>query len=184
MKSGANSAAVAANSIAAAAVPRASLLGLYKRLRIAGETPQMLRRTAVVHDLPTVIQKGRALLSIHRDLAQIDAARGRLRMWHLRAKLLLAVRRRFLLARLLKTRVQLVSFVAIVNLLTSSFLLLVAFLVYQMYRACRVGVSKAEEKYQTLSIPVLQTIDALAAAEERRKLQMRAQMENDVRKTR
>ena len=163
---------------------RAVLMGLYRRLRIAGETPQMIRRTLLVYDLPVCVGYGRRLLGIHRELRQVDVSRASLRMWHLRSKLVLGGRRRVLLTRLLLTRLRLRSVVAVVNLLSSLLIFSVAFFIYQIYRTYRVGISQAEEKYATLAVPVLQTFEAMAAAEERRKLQRRAQMDEDIKRAR
>ncbi len=168
----------------AAGPPRAALLGLYKRLRIAGETPQMLRRTSAGYDIPTIVRSGRNLLAIHRELQMTEVKRTALRAWHVKAKLTLSLKRRWLLARLLKNRLQLRSTMAIANLLSTLTILAVVVCSYTLYRVFRIGMNGSQERFAAASAPVLTTLNAMAEAEEARKQRLRDQMEVDVLRTR
>jgi hypothetical protein len=75
------------------------------------------------------------------------------------------------------------SVAALSDALMITFLVAIAFVLYQMYVICRVGLNQADDRFQLLAIPVLQTITALEDAEVRRR-EMKKEMEKDVVATR
>ncbi|EPY26858.1 hypothetical protein STCU_06043 [Strigomonas culicis] len=158
-----------------AAVERA----LYRRLLKAGEDGAALQRCLTVHPLPQCLQYGLRLLRYHKALAEIQAAAAPLHPLRVVRRARLGLRRRYYAWQLFTLRLQLRSWNAISDLLVYLLFLSVCALLYCIYRACRVGVDRAQERYRTMAIPILQTFEAMEESQERRRM-LQKEMEDDI----
>lgn len=158
---------------------RVLLHGLYRRLLRNGEDSKMIRRALTVHPLEANVATAKRFLALHRTLAECAAAKAPLRFYHIRSIILLRMRERSALTRLFFLRVRMLSLAALSDLLVLVLCLSISFFLYQMYRLARVGLTRAEEKYRTLAIPIVQTIEALEETERLRK-HRRTEMESDI----
>lgn len=174
-----NGAATPPSASAAAATRQAAFYSLYRRLLKAGEEGAMLQHCLTVHRPEESVQYGVRLLRLHRGLTTVDAAAQQTRWFHLIKRFRLGVARRYYAWSLFYLRLKLRSWNAIADLLVYLLFLTVCVLVYEIYHTCRVGVDRAEERYRTLAIPIVQTFDALEAAQERKKA-LRSEMEEDI----
>ncbi|KAH8604895.1 hypothetical protein ERJ75_001657000 [Trypanosoma vivax] len=156
------------------------LHGLYRRLRKEGEERQMLERAISVHSLETNIRVGLQLLRYHTKLVDISCNKRKLPPWRLLRRFSFALVRRYYAWRIFAIRLWLHSTAAISDALVYTLFLVVSFMLYQIYRACRIGVIRAEERYKTLAIPIVQTFEALEEAARRQKEARRREMEDDV----
>lgn len=160
---------------------RATLHGLYKRLRERGEDPKMLRRAISVHPMDTNIATARQLMVHHRRLSELYNAKQSLRSYHLLRRVTIALQVRKHTFALFKMRIVLLSWAAISDMLVLLLCGAVLMVIYQMYRLCRVGLTRAEEKYAAMAIPVIQTIEALELTEQyRNQAKRRSDMEKDI----
>lgn len=159
------------------------LHGIYKRLRVAGETEQMLRRGLKVHPIETAVSTGRRLLSVHNQISALQVKRASTRFFNVPSRLSSWLRWRRLLFQLSSIRFAERSYSAILNCLLSCLMLSMAFGLYGMYRICRVSINDADARYQAFAIPVLQSLEALEQAE-REKKAMQDAMDGDVLRTR
>ncbi|RNF03752.1 hypothetical protein TraAM80_05575 [Trypanosoma rangeli] len=156
-----------------------ALRSLYRRLRKEGEDRQMLERALSTRPLETNIKVGLSLLHHHTMLLNIDREARELAFWQLLRRFCLAIARRYFVWRIFCIRLLLRSTAAISDALVYTFFLAICFTLYQMYKVCRIGVTRAEERYETLAIPIKQTFDALEQAQERRKA-LRHELEKDM----
>ncbi|RNF05199.1 uncharacterized protein Tco025E_07819 [Trypanosoma conorhini] len=156
-----------------------ALHSLYRRLRKEGEDRQMMERALSTRPLEANVRLGLRLLHYHTMLVNLDREARELALWRLLRRFRLAMARRYFAWRIFSLRLLLRSTAAISDALVYSFFLAICFTLYQMYRVCRIGVTRAEERYQTLSIPIKQTFDALEQAQERRKA-LRREIEQDM----
>ena len=139
----------------------------------------MIRRALTVHSLESNVATAKRFLALHRTLAECAAAKAPLRFYHVKSIVVLRTRERLTLAKLFFLRVKMMSLTALSDLLVLVLCVSISFFLYQMYRLARVGLTRAEEKYQTLAIPIVQTIEALEETERLRK-QRRTEMESDI----
>eukprot|EP00331_Platyophrya_macrostoma_P010796 CAMPEP_0176426980 /NCGR_PEP_ID=MMETSP0127-20121128/12262_1 /TAXON_ID=938130 /ORGANISM="Platyophrya macrostoma, Strain WH" /LENGTH=184 /DNA_ID=CAMNT_0017808345 /DNA_START=17 /DNA_END=571 /DNA_ORIENTATION=- len=144
---------------------RTVLHGLYRRLRENGEDPRMIRRALSVNPLETNVKTAKSFLEHHRRLVEISSAQSQLRFFHVVRKLRLRIQRQYHIASLFSLRLQQASVAALSDALVYALMAAILFFLYQMYRLCRVGLNRADEKYQALAIPVIQTIEALEMME-------------------
>ncbi|EAN95178.1 hypothetical protein C3747_74g65 [Trypanosoma cruzi] len=156
-----------------------ALHSLYRRLRKEGEDRLTLERALSTRPLEKNIQLGLRLLHYHTRLVNIDREAREVAFWRIVRQLRLAAARRYFAWRIFSLRLRLRSTAAISDALVYFLFLTVCFMLYQMYRVCRIGVTRAEERYMTLAIPIKQTFEALEDAQERRK-SLRREMEKDV----
>lgn len=139
----------------------------------------MMQRCLTVHSFTECLQYGTSLLRLHRGLTTVDAAAYAVPRYRLLRRLSLGIQRRFYAWQIFLLRLKLRSWNAISDLLVYSLFLVVCVLLYEIYYICRIGVNRAEERYRTLAIPILQTFEALEAAQGR-KQQLRTEMEKDI----
>jgi hypothetical protein len=165
---------------------RAVLHGIYRRLRENGEDPRMIRKALSVHSLESNVKTARQFLTHHRRLVEIADASTKLRFYHVVSRLRLAALRRVHIAALFRLRLAQASLAALSDLLVYTLMAAIMVLLYQMYRVCRAGLTRAEEKYQALSIPVIQTIEALEMMElfRRGREKEHTEMDEDIRRQR
>ncbi|KAG5506553.1 hypothetical protein JIQ42_06805 [Leishmania sp. Namibia] len=156
-----------------------AMRSLYRRLLKAGEEGCMMQRCLTVNSLSDSVTYGLRLLRLHRGLAVVDAMARQTPWWRVGRRAHQGLTRRYYAWSLLLLRLQLRSRNAIADVLVYSLFITVCFLLYEIYRACRVGVNRAEERYRTLAIPIIQTLEALEAAQERKRA-LRKEMENDI----
>lgn len=140
----------------------------------------MIRKALSVHPMEHNVAVAKKFLRHHRRLVEIAGLRSQLRVYNVLSKVRLAAAKRVELASLFWLRVQLASIAALSDLLVWSLCVVTLFFVYQMYRLCRTGLTKAEEKYQTLAIPIIQTIEALEMNEQLRRERDKARREMDA----
>ena len=145
------------------------MVGVYRRVRRAGVEEATIRRSLLVQSLATNVQ-------IAGRILRIQAAIVKLQQQHLRTGWFQVLRRRkirlgIVLQRtqLLAIKLQLRSTAALSDVLTLCVVLCVVFFLYEVYVVCRVGLRDAEAKFDLLAIPVVQTLEALEAAEEHRR---------------
>lgn len=156
------------------------LRSLYRRLLKCGEDGRMMQRCLSVNSLSLSLQYGKQLLHMHNRLTAVDAeAVGCFPLRHPLKRARLAVLRRRYAWGIFSLRLKLRGKNAISDALVYTLFLIVCVLLYCIYRTCRVGVTRAEERYRTLSIPIMQTFAALEAAEQR-KLALQKEMEEDI----
>jgi hypothetical protein len=139
----------------------------------------MLRGALLRHPLDSNIKMGRRLLLLHRQLLHLENEKMGLRWYNALRRLRCSAARWHVQLKLWQQRVTLHSMAALSDFLTALFLLTVAFCMYQMYVVCRVALTRAEEKYTSLAVPVLQSIQALSLQEELKR-KRRQQMEEDI----
>lgn len=160
---------------------RATLHGLYRRLLERGEDKRMLRRALSVHPLETNVHTAQVFLRHHRCITELSNARRNLAVYRLIRRASLGIQVRLHAAELFRMRLALFSWAALSDLLVLLLCASVLFVIYQMYRLCRVGLLRAEEKFQALSIPIVQTLEALELTEQYRKgANYRREMEDDI----
>ncbi|KAG5485448.1 hypothetical protein LSCM1_07532 [Leishmania martiniquensis] len=152
---------------------------LYRRLLKAGEEGSMMQRCLTVNSLSDSVRYGLRLLRLHRGLTTVDAMAKRTPWWRVGRRARQGLTRRYYAWSLLSLRLQLRSRNAIADVLVYLLFITMCFLLYEIYRACRIGVNRAEERYRTLAIPIIQTLDALEAAQARKRA-LRKEMENDI----
>lgn len=157
----------------------AAMRSLYRRLLKAGEDGAMMQHCLTVNSLSESATYGLRLLRLHRGLTTVDAAAQRTPWWRLARRMRQGLARRYYAWGLLGLRLHLRSRNAIADVLVYALFITVCVLLYEIYRACRVGVDRAEERYRTLAIPIIQTFDALEAAQARNR-QLRKEMEDDI----
>ncbi|KPA77434.1 putative mitochondrial hypothetical protein [Leptomonas pyrrhocoris] len=167
------------SSAAAAAARNAAFFSLYHRLLKAGEEGAMMQHCLTVHRLEDSVKYGMRLLRLHRGLTTVDAAARQTRWFHLIKRTRQGLARRYYAWSLFRLRVKLRSWNAIADMLVYLLFVTVCVLLYEIYRTCRLGVDRAEERYRTLAIPIVQTFDALEAAQQR-KVALRKEMEDDI----
>lgn len=157
-----------------------ALRTLYRRLLKSGEEGAMMQHTLSTHTLEEAVGYGTKLLRTHRMLTQVDTQAQQLSAWrHPLKRLNLACQRRRCAWSLFWLRLRLRSKNAVSDALVYILFVVTCALLYSIYYACRVGVNRAEERYRTLAIPVLQTFEALEIMEERKK-RMKKEMEDDI----
>lgn len=167
-------------SAAVTAEARATLHGLYRRLLACGEEGVMMQATLSTHGLKEAIGCGSRLLGHHRRLTIVDAEAQRTSaLRHPLRRARLACQRRQSAWAIFWLRLRLRSKSAISNALVYGLFVLTCSLLYAIYRACRVGVNRAEERYRTMAIPIVQAFDALDAMEDRKRI-MKLQMDQDI----
>jgi hypothetical protein len=160
---------------------RATLHGLYKRLRERGEDAKMLRRAISVHPIEANVVTARQLLLHHRRISELMKAKQQLRSYNLLWRVHVACRIRQHNVALFRMRLVLLSWAALSDLLVLLLCGAVLMVIYQMYRLCRVGLTRAEDKYNAMSIPIIQSIEALELAEQyRNQANRRSEMEKDI----
>jgi hypothetical protein len=162
---------------------RLGLHALYRRLRRVGEDEYMIRRALDTRPLEENVKTAKAFLRLHTRQASICERRCALRFFNIPAKVSLSVQSRVVGVQLYRLRLQMRSVAALSDALMIAFLVAIAFVLYQMYVICRVGLNQADDRFNLLAIPVLQTITALEEAEVRRR-EMKKEMEKDVVATR
>ncbi|KEG06235.1 hypothetical protein DQ04_15101010 [Trypanosoma grayi] len=155
-----------------------ALHSLYRRLRKEGEERGMMERALSVHPLETNIKMGLRLLRYRTMLVNIDREASEVAFWRLVRRMRLGAARRYFAWRIFLIRLRLRSSAAISDALVYALFLVVCFMLYQIYRVCRIGVTRAEDRYRTLAVPIVQTFDAIEQAQQRQKL--RQEMENDM----
>ncbi|KAG5510514.1 hypothetical protein JKF63_06811 [Porcisia hertigi] len=156
-----------------------AMRSLYRRLLKAGEEGRMMQHCLTVNPLSDSVAYGLRLLRLHRGLTTVDAMAQRTPWWHVGKRVRQGLVRRYYAWKLLSLRLQLRSRNAIADVLVYLLFIIVCVLLYEIYRVCRIGVNRAEERYRTLAIPILQTLNALEAAEVRKR-ELRKEMENDI----
>ena len=171
--------AASASPVHDAAARHAALFSLYRRLLKAGEDGEMMQHCVSVHGLDDSVKYGVRLLRLHRGLTTVDAAARRTRWFHFIRRTRQELARRYYAWSIFYLRLKLRSWNAISDMLVYVLFLTVCVLLYEIYHTCRVGVNRAEERYRTLAIPIMQTFDALEAAPER-KTMLRKEMEEDI----
>lgn len=139
----------------------------------------MVRHTLSVNPLPYCVAKGLRILNCHRQLTAANADRLTVPPWRAVKRLKIALRRRYYAWSLFYVRLSLRSKNAFSDLLVYGLFGATCILLYELYRVCRVGVNRAEERYRTLAIPILQTFEALEASQERRR-RLQKEMEQDI----
>lgn len=159
-----------------------TMRSLYRRLLKAGEDTRMMRHCVSVHTPQASVKYGLLLLRLHKNLTNVDA-RSHLSLFRPFTRARCALLRRYYAARLLAVRIQLRSINAFSDVLVYLFLLTTAVLLYQIYKTCRIGIDRAEDRYRTLAIPIVQTFEALEAAQQRKKA-LRAEMDADILRSR
>ncbi|GET86252.1 hypothetical protein, conserved [Leishmania tarentolae] len=157
----------------------AAMHSLYRRLLKAGEEGSMMQHCLTVNSLSESLAYGLRLLRLHRELTNVDAVAQATPWWRMAKRTRHGLERRYYAWSLLALRLQLRSRNAIADVLVYLLFLTMCFLLYEIYRACRIGVNRAEERYRTLSIPIIQTLDALEAAQARKR-ELRKEMEKDI----
>ncbi|ORC86043.1 uncharacterized protein TM35_000312290 [Trypanosoma theileri] len=155
------------------------LHSLYRRLRKEGETRDMMERALSVHSLEVSIRLGLRLLHYHTMLVNADREAHEVASWRILRRIRIAAVRRYFAWRIFIIRLRLRSTAAISDALVYSLFMITCFMLYQIYRVCRIGVSRAEERYRTMAIPIKQTFDSLELAQQRR-LELRREMEEDL----
>lgn len=159
---------------------RATLHSLYRRLLECGEEGTMMQRTISVSGLSQAIPYGMQLLRLHKGLTGVDCqAHSTSPLFHPLRRARLACQRRYYAWSIFALRLKLRSWNAISNALVYTLFLVVCVLLYEIYRACRIGVDRAEDRYRTLAIPILQTFEAMEAAQERRRKLLK-ELESDI----
>jgi hypothetical protein len=157
------------------------LHGLYRRLLEKGEDRRMLRRAISVHPIETNVATAQRFLRRHRQIAELCSARRDLRFYQVLRRIRIGAQIRLHSAELFRMRLALLSWAALSDLLVLLLCASVLFVIYQMYRLCRVGLTRAEEKYQSMAIPIVQTIEALELTDQYRKGKTRRrEMESDI----
>ncbi|CCD16621.1 unnamed protein product [Trypanosoma congolense IL3000] len=156
------------------------LHSLYRRLRKEGEERKMLEDALSVHSLETNIRVGLRLLQCHTRLINTNRQLKELPVWRVVRCVSLGITRRYYALQIFLIRLRLRSAAAISNVLVYMLLLVVCFMLYEIYHVCRIGVTRAEDRYRALAIPIVQTFDALEDAVRRRKEAHLKQMEDDV----
>ncbi|KPI83812.1 hypothetical protein ABL78_7146 [Leptomonas seymouri] len=165
---------------AAAAIARsAAFYSLYRRLLKAGEEGAMMQHCLTVHSLDDSVKYGLRLLRLHRGLTTVDAASRQTRWFHLIKRTRQGLARRYYAWSLFYLRLKLRSWNAMADALVYVLFIVVCVLLYEIYHTCRIGVDRAEERYRTLAIPIVQTFDALEAAQQRKRA-LRREMEDDI----
>lgn len=139
----------------------------------------MMQHCLSVHSLDESATYGVRLLRLHRGLATVDAAARQTPWWRLWTRTRQGVARRRYAWSLFYLRLTLRSWNAISDMLVYMLFLTVCVLLYEIYRTCRVGVDRAEERYRTMAIPIVQTFDSLEAAQKRKK-ELRKDIEEDI----
>ncbi|KAK7197005.1 hypothetical protein NESM_000644100 [Novymonas esmeraldas] len=157
----------------------AAMRGLYRRLLKAGEEGAMMQHCLTAHSLSESVTHGLQLLRLHRELTTVDAAARRTPRWRLWRRTRLGLARRYYAWGLLSLRLRLRCRSAVADVLVYLLFLTVCVLLYEIYRSCRIGVNRAQERYRTLAIPIIQTFDALEAAQSRKR-ELRKEMEADI----
>lgn len=167
------------DSALASGANRAALHSLYRRLRRHGEDETMIRRALETHSLELNLVTAAKLLRLHTRALYLLQRRQAIPIYNLPSKVINSFQRRKLRYEFLAIRLNLKSWAAIKDVLTTLLFFSLCFMFYQMYRVCRIGLEMADEKYRLLSIPVIQTIEALEMAERRKDLR-RKEMEHDM----
>ncbi|CBZ24167.1 conserved hypothetical protein [Leishmania mexicana MHOM/GT/2001/U1103] len=157
----------------------AAMRSLYRRLLKAGEEGRMMQHCLTVNSLSDSLTYGLRLLRLHRELTTVDVIAQQTPRWRVAKRARQELARRYYAWSLLSLRLQLRSRNAIADVLVYLLFVTMCFLLYEIYRACRIGVNRAEERYRTLSIPIIQTLEALEAAQ-MRKRELRKEMEKDI----
>lgn len=139
----------------------------------------MMQHCLTVHSLDDSIKYGVRLLRLHRGLTTVDAAAQQTRWFHVIRRTRQGLARRYYAWSLFYLRLKLRSWNAIADMLVYLLFVTVCVLLYEIYHTCRVGVDRAEERYRTLAIPIVQTFAALEAAQERKRA-LRKEMEEDI----
>lgn len=173
------SAPLKSNNNALTTESRVLLHGLYRRLRENGEDAKMIRRALSTNPLEANVATAKRFLAYHRGLVEVAEGRSTLRFYQLPRRIRLSIRYKVCAFHLFRLRLALLSIAAISDFLVLSLCVAVLFFLYQMYRLCRIGLSRAEEKYKTLAIPIIQTIEALELTEQHRQEKRKA-MEQDI----
>ncbi|EAN80166.1 uncharacterized protein TEOVI_000619800 [Trypanosoma equiperdum] len=156
------------------------LHSLYRRLRKEGEERKMLEDALSVNQLETNIRIGLRLLHCHTQLVDLNRQLKELPFWRLVRRMSLAVARRYYAWRIFSIRLRLRSTTAISNALVYTLFLVVCFMLYEIYCVCRIGVTRAEDRYKSLAVPIVQTFEALEEAARRRKDILLKEMEGDI----
>lgn len=157
----------------------AALRTLYRRLLKAGEEGAMMQHCLSVHTVEQSATYGVRLLRLHRGLATVDAAARQTPWWRCVKRTRQGLARRYYAWSLFYLRLTLRSWNAISDMLVYILFLTMCVFVYEIYRTCRVGVDRAQERYRTMAIPIVQTFDALEAAQQRKKI-LRTDLEEDI----
>ncbi|SYZ63229.1 hypothetical_protein (plasmid) [Leishmania braziliensis MHOM/BR/75/M2904] len=157
----------------------AAMRSLYRRLLKAGEEGSMMQRCLTVNSLSDSLTYGLRLLRLHRGLTTVDAMAQQTPWWRVGRRARQGLTRRYYAWSLQSLRLQLRSRNAIADVLVYLLFITMCFLLYEIYYTCRIGVNRAEERYRTLAIPIIQTLDALEAAQARKR-ELRKEMENDI----
>ncbi|CAD2220537.1 hypothetical protein AGDE_04124 [Angomonas deanei] len=142
-----------------------------------------MRHHLSAHSLKDCVRYGTVLLQHHKQLTAINAQQKLLAPYRVIKQVKLAINKRYHAFQIFRIRLTLRSWTAISDLLVYCLFVTVTVLLYAIYRACRVGVNRAEERYRMMAIPILQTFEALEEAQQRR-LELRKELEEDVVRTR
>lgn len=161
----------------------ASLHSLYRRLRRCGEEQAVIRRAVSLNGIEKSAKMGVNLLALHGQIMDVSVRRSTLRIYQIPSRIRLSLRSYSLWYKLLYARLKLRSFSAMTDLAITVLCLSATILVFQVYRIFRQGLIRAEDKFNMLAIPVLQTIQALDDMQELKR-QRRKEMEDDIIKTR
>eukprot|EP00744_Colponema_vietnamica_P011647 GILI01016376.1.p1 GENE.GILI01016376.1~~GILI01016376.1.p1 ORF type:complete len:148 (-),score=19.61 GILI01016376.1:59-502(-) len=139
----------------------------------------MIRKALDTHSLEQNLVIASKLIRLHTQAMIALQQRNTIRFYNVPAKIANSFLRRKIHYQFLRIRLSLMSWSALKDVLTTILCFTLCFLFYQMYRVCRVGLEIADEKYRLLSIPVIQTIEALEMAERSKDLRRR-EMEADM----
>lgn len=159
---------------------REALVGIYRRLRRSGEDELMIRRALSVRPLQDNLLVARRFLSLHTALAVNFQQRAATNVLNIPRRMKYFLERKMLLFRLRQLRISQRSLAALSDALVMVVGVFTVFFAYQLYVVCRVGLNRAEEKFRILSIPIIQTIEALEMTERAKRDERKREMEEDI----
>ena len=139
----------------------------------------MIRHSLQTAPLESNLKLASRILRLHTESLALSQRRRAIFFLNVPARVVNSFGRKRIYYQLLGIRLNLRTWSAMREVLVSALCLLLTFLFYQMYVICRVGLELADAKYQSLAIPVMQTLEALEMAERRREAR-KLEMESDM----